>query len=197
MRRYFQWTFGPWVGEDRFGSAKYRIASRLMIWALLSILVACHQGGKDTVPSGTSILTSVSPGSGAQGTTFSVTFTGSNLTGDNSTTNSSVPVTVNGITTATGVSANNFNACAVLSNGTAECWGPNTNGELGNGTTTSSLVPVPVTGITNVTQISTGFGFACATLMGGSVECWGINTDGQLGNNSTTGSLIPVRVSGF
>ena len=38
-------------------------------------------------------------------------------------------------------------SCAVLSDGTVQCWGHNSFGELGNGTTTASAVPVRVVGL--------------------------------------------------
>ena len=43
------------------------------------------------------------------------------------------PVTVMGITNAVSVTASGLSTCAVLADGTAKCWGSNTNGQLGNG----------------------------------------------------------------
>ena len=57
-----------------------------------------------------------------------------------------VPVSVNGITQATAVSAGSDYACALLSSGSVECWGENESGELGDGTNKDSSVPVPVIG---------------------------------------------------
>ncbi len=58
----------------------------------------------------------------------------------------SVPVTVSGITNATAVAADDSHTCALLSDGTVQCWGYNLIGELGNGTTVNSSVPVTVSG---------------------------------------------------
>ncbi len=66
--------------------------------------------------------------------------------GNGTTTNSSVPVTVSGITNATAVASGMYHTCVVLNDGTLQCWGDNSYGELGNGTTTDSSVPVTVTG---------------------------------------------------
>jgi prepilin-type N-terminal cleavage/methylation domain-containing protein len=67
--------------------------------------------------------------------------------GNNSTTNSSVPVAVN---TASGLGANSvkslrvaaLHTCAISISNQTYCWGLNTQGQLGNGTTAQSLVPV-------------------------------------------------------
>jgi alpha-tubulin suppressor-like RCC1 family protein len=66
--------------------------------------------------------------------------------GNGTTTDSSVPVTVSGITNATAVAAGGLYACAMLSGSTVQCWGDNKAGQLGNGTTTDSSIPVSVTG---------------------------------------------------
>ena len=66
--------------------------------------------------------------------------------GNGTTTNSSVPVVVSGITNAVAVAAGNGYTCVMLSGGSVQCWGYNYDGELGNGTTTNSSVPVTVTG---------------------------------------------------
>ena len=121
--------------------------------------------------------------------------------GNNSTTNSAVPVEVTTNAALSGpvtdISAADSYTCA-LAGGTASCWGYNRFSQLGNNSTTNSAVPVAVT--TNaalsgpVTDISAGNAYACA-LAGGKAACWGYNGDGQLGNNSTTGSGVPVAVT--
>jgi alpha-tubulin suppressor-like RCC1 family protein len=119
--------------------------------------------------------------------------------GNNSTTNSSVPVQVSGLTSGvTAVSVGLAFACALTASGGVECWGWNSDGQLGNNSTTNSSVPVQVSGLTSgVTAVSAGADFACALTTGGGIECWGYNAYGQLGNNSTTNSSVPVQVSGL
>ena len=117
--------------------------------------------------------------------------------GNNSTTNSSVPVAVAGITSGVEAIGAGQNFTCALVNGGVQCWGANANGELGNGTTTSSLVPVAVTGMTSgVQSIAVGAGFACAMVNGG-ISCWGANGLGQLGNGLTSDSSVPVAVTGL
>jgi alpha-tubulin suppressor-like RCC1 family protein len=124
--------------------------------------------------------------------------------GNNSTTNSPVPVAVTATgalsgVTLTQISAGNAFACALGSTGAAYCWGYNASGQLGNSSTTSSSVPVAVTttgvlsGVT-LTQVTPGVSFTCALGSTGAAYCWGLNGNGQLGNNSTTTSSTPVAV---
>jgi prepilin-type N-terminal cleavage/methylation domain-containing protein len=117
--------------------------------------------------------------------------------GNGTTTDSSTPVQVSGITNATQVSLGAAHACARLADSTVRCWGYNFYGQLGNGTNTNSTVPVTVTGLTGVTQVSAGGGNTCARLVDGTLRCWGYNFYGQLGNGTTTSSYTPVQVSGI
>jgi alpha-tubulin suppressor-like RCC1 family protein len=67
--------------------------------------------------------------------------------GDGTTTSSSIPVAVLGITNATEISVGAGHACARLSTNQVQCWGLNNFGQLGDGTTTDSLGPVTVGGL--------------------------------------------------
>src|SRR6266545_456566 len=117
--------------------------------------------------------------------------------GNGSTTDSSTPVTVSGISTAVAVSIGVIHTCASLQDGTVRCWGDNSTGQLGNGSTTNSSTPVTVSGITTATVVTSGYNDACALLQGGSLQCWGINSYGQLGNGTTTDAHTPVAVAGI
>jgi alpha-tubulin suppressor-like RCC1 family protein len=110
---------------------------------------------------------------------------------------STTPVTVSGITTATAIAAGDYHTCALLSGGSVQCWGGNFNGQIGNGTFTRSSTPVAISGLTTAIAIATGGNHTCALLFGGSVQCWGENVKGQLGNGTFTSSSTPVPVSGL
>jgi alpha-tubulin suppressor-like RCC1 family protein len=107
------------------------------------------------------------------------------------------PVTVSGLTGVTQVSAGAEHSLALLSNGTVEAWGDNSDGELGNGTTTSSAVPVPVTGLTGVKYVAAGQQFSVAVLDNGTVMTWGAGENAQLGDGKLSNSDVPVAVKGL
>jgi alpha-tubulin suppressor-like RCC1 family protein len=99
--------------------------------------------------------------------------------------------------TVTSIAAASGNSCAVLSDGTARCWGNNDDGQVGDGSTVDRNVPTAVAGLTNAVQITIGGRHGCALLRDGTVRCWGDNSYGQLGNNTTVDSLSPVQVQGL
>ncbi len=111
-------------------------------------------------------------------------------------TNSPTVIPVPGLTNVAQIAASDFQGCALLANGTAQCWGHNSFGQLGNGSTTNTTAPVNVVGISSAVHLVVGNTFTCALLVGGTVECWGYNADGELGNGTTTNSSVPVSVPG-
>ena len=85
------------------------------------------------------------------------------------------------------ISAGYGYTCAVLSKGTAKCWGANTKGQLGNNSRTNALSPVDVLNLSGIRAITTGYEHTCALLSTGAVRCWGRDIEGNVGNNSTVG----------
>jgi alpha-tubulin suppressor-like RCC1 family protein len=122
---------------------------------------------------------------------------GTGSTADTAIGDLNVPSAVLGIGDAISVSAADDTTCAALADGTVECWGDNTWGELGDGTTPTSAAPVTVSGLTTAVAVCTGSSFGCAALADGSVECWGANSFGQLGDGTLADSSTPVAVTGI
>jgi alpha-tubulin suppressor-like RCC1 family protein len=87
--------------------------------------------------------------------------------------------------------------CAVLNDGTVQCWGQNTYGQLGDGTTTTRLSPVAVANLSGIISISAGAFHTCALSSAGTVSCWGLNDNGRLGSGSAASSTVPVAVTGL
>jgi alpha-tubulin suppressor-like RCC1 family protein len=128
------------------------------------------------------------------GTVSAWGYNSSGQLGNGSTTNSNVPIPVNGLTGVVGVAAGEFNSLALKSDGTVWEWGANTYGQLGNGTNSASEVPIMVPGLNGVLAVGVGFADSLALKSDGTVWVWGYNGAGQLGDGNTTNSAVPVPV---
>jgi alpha-tubulin suppressor-like RCC1 family protein len=128
--------------------------------------------------------------------------------GNNSTTDSLVPVQVSvatGLVDVVSISAGIQHTCAVTSTGTLWCWGLNDHGQLGDNTTTDAHVPAQITGLPQMASVSlwgqqppsagNDDAHTCAAAVNGTVWCWGANSAGQLGDNTATERHAPVQVS--
>lgn len=94
------------------------------------------------------------------------------------------------------LSAGSNHTCALLNNGGVQCWGSNSDGQLGNDNLgTDSNLPVNVDGITNALAIGSGAKTTCARLVDNTFRCWGDSVASQLGNGSNDDSGVPVQVS--
>ena len=92
------------------------------------------------------------------------------------------------------VSAGGRFACALLTDGTIDCWGDGFNGQIGNGSSGGSNDPAYPVHVyeagtsgalfANVTSLSAGNSHACA-VSAGSVYCWGEDDNGDLGTGHT------------
>ncbi len=123
----------------------------------------------------------------------------SSTSGENST-----PVPVVGLGGVNATAAGNQYTCALLGDGTVQCWGVDSEGQLGRGDDAGvsfyengspvylpavSSIPMPVTGLHGVTAISANGNTTCALGSGGSIQCWG--------DYGESASSTPVVVSGL
>ncbi|TXI55293.1 MAG: hypothetical protein E6Q57_01215 [Mycobacterium sp.] len=116
--------------------------------------------------------------------------------GTNNYTNSTTPVDVVGVISASAVVAGAEHTCMLTTYYSVTCWGNNDDGQLGDGTTTTRPLPTTVIGISGVRAIEAGDYHTCATLLSGRMMCWGRNDRGQLGDGTTTSQSRPVTVVG-
>ena len=141
----------------------------------------------------------------SDGTLVAWGYNGYGQLGNNSTTDSPVPVAVaqSGVLagkTIVAFSAGYMHSLALCADGTLAAWGYNGYGQLGNNSTTNSPVPLAVlqSGVLagrTVVAVDAGFYHSAAKCSDGTLVAWGYNGYGQLGNNSTTTSSVPVLVS--
>ncbi len=83
-------------------------------------------------------------------------------------------------------SYNASSTCGIKMDGSAWCWGMDSNGQLGNGSTITAdqWIPYPVSGGGTWKAINAG-NAACGIKADDSMWCWGDDTNGKLGNGST------------
>lgn len=100
---------------------------------------------------------------------------------------------------ATAIAAGSYHTCALLTDGSVECWGDNTTAQLADAYLDESRVPQPVEGLpARATAIASGTDHTCALVETGAVDCWGWNLFGQLGyGDAFTVRILPVPVSGL
>ncbi|MGB0313221.1 MAG: LamG-like jellyroll fold domain-containing protein, partial [Poseidonia sp.] len=96
--------------------------------------------------------------------------------------------------------AGKYTSCALLANGTAQCWGGGAVGQMGNGTTGNFAYPDDLVNTPSgrfIVDMSMSGDHACIVLDDGSVACWGRNNAGQLGLGNTTNQYQPVVLTGL
>jgi alpha-tubulin suppressor-like RCC1 family protein len=104
--------------------------------------------------------------------------------GNNTTTDSTIPTLVSGLSNVVAVTTGIDSSYALKSDGTVWSWGYNGAAQLGDGTQTDRYTPVQVNGLpANIVDIDAGKYFMMAMTSDGKVYTWGYNTNLQLGHH--------------
>ena len=115
--------------------------------------------------------------------------------GDGTTTSSTTPVSVVGLSNVRSVSSNGSHTCALVGSA-VKCWGDNSSLALGDSQVPLfSSVPVSAS-VSGSSAIGSGVLHVCA-VSGGGAECWGENGNAELGNGTLTSTARAGTVSGL
>ncbi len=120
--------------------------------------------------------------------------------GDGTTTDSSTPVQVSGLSSIVKLGSRGYHSVAVKSDGTVWTWGWDEYGALGNGVDDSNNdypVPIEVAGVTDPIMVTAGFEFSIALMQDHTLMAWGNNAEGEIGDGTTTNRLTPIPVPGI
>lgn len=117
--------------------------------------------------------------------------------GIGSTTSTSVPTLIGGLSGVKALAAGADHSLALKDDGTVWAWGRNVAGALGDGTQTDRRSPQPVSGLTSVVAIAAGDGRSFALRADGSLWGWGENSTGALGIGNQNNALSPLPVVVF
>jgi alpha-tubulin suppressor-like RCC1 family protein len=107
-----------------------------------------------------------------------------------------VPSAVSGLSSGVAqIGAGANHTCAAMDDGSARCWGLNTNGQVGDGSNSTRTTPVTVSALSGALRLAGGSKHTCAAQSSGQASCWGAGNFGQLGDGGTTDSNTPVSVT--
>jgi alpha-tubulin suppressor-like RCC1 family protein len=90
------------------------------------------------------------------------------------------PTAVTGLSGVLQLAAGHDHTCARLADGSARCWGRNSEMQLGDGTDTDRPRPTHVPDVAGVTDIALGTSHTCMVDTSGAPRCWGGNQAGQV-----------------
>lgn len=110
------------------------------------------------------------------------------------------------ISNAKAVFAGRSHSCIINNRNKAQCWGGNSNGELGIGVSgaqtnvgdeQSEMPPAEIALTGSVVDMTLGHGFTCALIQSGDVYCWGANNNGIVANGTNTDTAQPTTKVGL
>jgi alpha-tubulin suppressor-like RCC1 family protein len=94
-----------------------------------------------------------------------------------------VPLPLLELSDVVAIACGSSTACAVIADGTVQCWGAYA-GLFSEDTTTDRGKPRPLPGIAHAVAVDVGVASACVLEEGGVVSCFGYGDRGGLGNGS-------------
>jgi alpha-tubulin suppressor-like RCC1 family protein len=93
-------------------------------------------------------------------------------------------------------------SCALRATKTVQCWGMNTDSQLGHDPATDlvdgepySITPTDVGGLSDVVGLSVGSYHVCVVTSSDTVKCWGAGNRGANGNPSFASTHVPTLIT--
>jgi alpha-tubulin suppressor-like RCC1 family protein len=107
------------------------------------------------------------------------------------------PVAVSNLTNAVAVAAGGYHTCILLVGGSVQCWGRNTEGQVGDASGADPIsAPTPIRTFATVPGVAIAAGgyHSCELMSDATVMCWGYNHDQQItaGTFGSTYTALPV-----
>ncbi|MGH1343546.1 MAG: RCC1 domain-containing protein [Nannocystales bacterium] len=93
------------------------------------------------------------------------------------------------------LSVGGSHACARLDEGSVQCWGFNSDGQVGSGGFGNTAVPALVALDEPAIAVGTGVNHSCAVVHSGGLWCWGENEYGQLGDGGMLYDNYPIPLA--
>jgi alpha-tubulin suppressor-like RCC1 family protein len=112
--------------------------------------------------------------------------------GDGSFVDTTMAVSVFGLTNVTDLDTGGFHTCAV-SNSTLQCWGKNAYKTISTAAQSYFNTPTLV-GVPEPAKVGLGYQHSCASDVSGNVWCLGYNFNGELGDNTQDDKYAPDKV---
>ena len=127
--------------------------------------------------------------------------------GNNTTTNSKIPINISSFGSLSGktiisIAAGAAHTLALDTSGQIHAFGDSSQGQLGNNTLTQSYIPINISSFGSLSgktiiSIAAGYSHTLALDTSGQIHAFGNNGEGELGNNTLSRSQIPITVTGF
>jgi alpha-tubulin suppressor-like RCC1 family protein len=110
---------------------------------------------------------------------------------------SATPLRVAGNARYRQIAAGEFHTCALVTDGAIDCWGWNSNGQIGNNGPGNAVARTParITSSRVYRAVGAGSRHVCAVTIPGQPECWGRNGAGEIGIDAGVSIASPAAFS--